>query len=106
LSAKRQLTRHFDQIWGEDRYLNSPYYGQVVNEIIILWQAPGLPVAKENMSGALAHGSYVQVVNKAEMRGKTWYKVLCSVQHDGRNYPQVGWVSERMLLKRGRDAFS
>lgn len=105
MTTKRKLTRRFDQAWGEDRYEHSPYCGQITQEIIILWKAPGVRVAAANMSGALAHGSYVQIVSTTMYKGRSWFKVMCDVEHEGEIKPQVGWVADRMLRKRGEGAF-
>ena len=105
MTTKRKLTRRFDQAWGEDRYKHSPYYGEITQPVILLWREPGLRVAAANMTGALRHGEFVEVLGKTALRGSDWYKVRFDVQHEGQTYPQVGWLADRMLRARGKGAF-
>ena len=105
MTVKRKLTRQFDQVWGIDRYRHSPYHGQVVTETIHLWKEPGAQAAAVNMTGALAHGAFVWILAKKKHEGHDWYKVHANVEHDGKVYPQRGWVVDRMLRKRGNWGF-
>jgi len=105
MTTKRRITRRFDQVWGIDRYQNSPYYGQVVTETVHLWNEAGAKMLAANMTGALAHGAFVRVLNKRTVDGHDWYKCHARVEHEGKRYVQRGWVVDRMLRKRGKGAF-
>ena len=105
MSHKRKLARQFDQVWGIDRYQHSPYHGQVVTETVHLWNAAGAKMLAANMTGALAHGAFVRILAKSKHQGHDWYKVHADVEHEGKLYPQDGWVVDRMLRKRGKGAF-
>jgi len=105
MTTRRKLTRRFDQVWGVDRYRNSPYYGQVVTETVHLWNEAGAKMLAENMTGALAHGAFVRVLAKREVDGHIWYKCHARVEHEGKVYIQRGWLVDRMLRKRGKGAF-
>lgn len=111
MSAKRKttrvtgLTQQFDQVWGIDRYLQSPYYGRLQVRIIHLWDRPGCEVNAANLTGALPHGSHVQVLARRDVEGATWYRVMADVMREGRKYRQMGWCLAKMLLERGKGEF-
>ena len=105
MTTKRKLTRHFDQVWGEDRYEHSPFKGEIT-EPVLLWKEPGQQVAAANVGGALAHGTFVQVLAKRMVGDAAWFKVKYDVQYEGKVWPQVGWVADRMLRNRGKGAFA
>ena len=106
MSTRRHFTRKFDQVWGIDRYKDSPYYGTVQLEGIHLWNAPAAEAKGDNLTGSLAHGSHVQVMaQRATPDGRTWYKVMADVEYEGKIHRQQGWVVDRMLRDRGKGAF-
>ena len=56
MTAKRRFRRQFDQVWGMDRYPESPYYGTVQAEVVYLrrsgWPCPA--VSADACAGAQA----------------------------------------------------
>ena len=76
-------------VWGERD-------GVVEVPVINLWKSKlGIMVA-DNLTGALAHGSEVEVLSK-DTDG--WYKVSADVEHEGKTFHQEGYVMNS-LIKR------
>lgn len=86
-------------MWGMERDQSSPAFGEVVvggpgQTPIFLWDKPGKFV---KLSGALKHGDKVKVLDKKFKSGQMYYKVECTISHEGKDYPQCGWVSKRLI---------
>lgn len=89
-----------DTICGKDRYENSPSFGQEVVEIVILWKRPGDNITDlAKVSGAVAHGDPVEVLDKKLYKRTLYAKIKCD------KYPttQEGWVSSVFLEGLGKD---
>ncbi len=104
----RKPKQKYDYTWGIDRNEASQHYGKLVlggkNMLpIILWSRPGAPIDSKNVKGALPHNERVKVIKTLYYKGKPWAKVSKTVDHDGRKYPQVGWLSATLLKKLGVD---
>ena len=98
-----------DHAHGIERNPASPEYGRQVlggkGQIpIILWRRPGgMEIKEENFTGAVAHGQELKVIRGIEYEGEWWYYVTCSIRHEGRTYPQRGWVKRPLLKDSGND---
>ena len=90
-----------DTTWGIDRYIYSPTCGQVVTPVVYLWQRPGAAATKENLTGAVKHGSPVTVTNIKQYEGAVWFFVKQDVKANGKTYPQRGWCKAQFLLNLG-----
>ena len=76
-------------VWGEQN-------GEVEVPVINLWKTKqGIYVA-DNLGGALAHGTEVEVLSKDN---DGWYKISADVEHEGETYHQEGYV-KNSLIKR------
>lgn len=100
-----------DHAHGIERNPDSPMSGKLVlggkGQIpIMLWREPGLPIKAENFTGAVAHGQELQVLRMKEHDGAEWYYVKCVVKHEGKSYPQKGWIRRPLLKELGNDTNS
>jgi len=93
-----------DWVWGLETDPNSPDFGKVVVETILLWKSPGANPTGNNLGGALRHGSKVEVIATRTVKKVTYHKVTATVQYAGQEYPQTGWVMASMLRYRGENA--
>lgn len=100
------MAQQIDTVCGVDRYQVSPTFGQLVAPVIYMWKAiSAAPIAK-NLSGAVAHGTQVEIVRTKEQDGKTYAFVKCDIIHNKKTYPQHGWVSAALLTNLGEQMLS
>lgn len=93
ISSKATLGR----VSGVDRYEGSPSYGQLVLEQIYLWRNPYGATTADNLKGVLRDMDEVELVRYIDHEGERKYYVKAVVIHEGKTYPQSGWVSARLL---------
>ena len=76
-------------VWGERN-------GEIEVPVINLWKTKLGIFNADNLGGALAHGTEVEVLNKDN---DGWYKISADVKHEGKTYHQGGYV-RNTLIKR------
>ncbi len=82
-----------DIAWGiEDSQLVAP--------VIYLWRRPGIFTAN-NLSGAVAHNTEVEVLKRKKYKGVWYVKCRCVVHHEGAEYVQRGWCVSSLLKNKG-----
>ncbi|MBW2674607.1 MAG: hypothetical protein JRD89_14550 [Deltaproteobacteria bacterium] len=86
-----------DEICGFDRYTNSIRRGELEVPIALLWKRPGCKAVAKNLTGALAHGEAVEILEKKQVKRTTYIRVR-GIGHDEK---QKGWVSPSLLLDEG-----
>lgn len=90
-----------DHICGIDRYKDSPEYGKLISEVVLLQKRPGGTItgsnAKKVIKGAVKHGDKVAVLATRKRKGALWAKVSCDL------YPtkQIGWMNVKLLKEMG-----
>jgi hypothetical protein len=82
-----------DKVCGIDRYKASSSFGELIVETILLWKRPNCEMKAGNLTGALAHGSEVEVL---EWRGGK-AKVVAIVEGN----IQTGWLRTTLLEEAG-----
>jgi len=96
-----------DNVWGIDRIDGSLSYGELVVHHIYLWSEPKILQWKdgdldpEKLTGALMHGFPVTVKDSRLADGIMFYFVKANVKHQGKRYPQEGWLPSSLLKERG-----
>lgn len=90
-----------DTAWGIDRYPASPAYGSLAVPVIYLWKHPGAAASKENLTGAVKHGTAVSVTNSRDHDGEKWLFIKQDVRVNGKTHPQRGWCKAKFLLNLG-----
>ena len=95
-----------DRTWGIDRSRSSDTFGKLVlggvNMMpIVLWNQPGAAPKQENVTGGLKHNQRVEIIGRTTFNGARFIKVRKTVIHEGKRYPQVGWLSETLLKREG-----
>lgn len=90
-----------DTAWGVDRYVASSTRGRLVVPVVYLWNTPGAGLNRDNLTGAVKHGTQVTVTNSREHRGEVWVFVKQDVRHEGKIYSQRGWCKIGLMLNLG-----
>ena len=95
-----------DHVCGVERNPSSDLYGRVVVGAhgtlpIVLWRRPGCELSAENVTGALAHNHKVTVTRRIMYKERPYYYVNADVRHDGKTYPQRGWLIGDLLRELG-----
>ena len=68
---------------------------------IILWKRPGAKLDAANVTGGLMHNQRVEITSKTTYDGTRFVKVRKVVTHEGKKYPQSGWLSAKLLKREG-----
>jgi len=74
-------------LWGMDEE------GEIVCPIIYLWKTRNGILDADNLGGALEHGDKVL----AEKSNDGWVKVFKNIKHEGKEYPQVGFIRDTLV---------
>ena len=74
-------------MWGKDEE------GELICPVIHLWKTRRGILDADNLGGALEHGEKVI----AEKVNDDWVKVYKKVIHEGKEYPQVGFVRDTLV---------
>ena len=88
-----------------DRYKSSPAFGVQVMDFAPLLDKPRTGYKPENITGAVAHGQAVEIIEKKQEHNDVWLLVSCDIEHDGENYHQEGWVKRQLLENEGKSYF-
>lgn len=102
---RKRNNAKYDRVTGVDRYPASAHKGALVLPVIYLWKRPGVKPKAGNLSGALQHGSRVEVLKTQMVNGDRWCLVQANVKHDGETHLQKGWVKGVLLEKTGAPIF-
>ena len=95
-----------DTITTIDRYKSSPAYGQKVWPAVILLDKPRAGYdPKQHITGAVAHGQEVEIVDKQQAHDDLWCLVRCDIEHEGEVYHQEGWCKRQLLENEGASYF-
>ena len=94
-----------DTIWGIERTPHAVHYGELVVEVALLYHEPAAPLEASNITGALAHGSEVEVIESQEIDSALWCKVAADIEHEGQIYEQRGWLRASLLKDAGEAEF-
>ena len=99
--------RKTDRTWGIDRNPDSAMVGKLVvggkgMMPIIFWKSPGAKIDTKNVGGAARHNQRVEIIGRTTFKGSRFAKVRKMVIHDGKEYPQVGWLTASLLKREGR----
>jgi len=89
-----------DYICGIDRYEHSESYGKKVVEVAYLVKRPGKVITSERLTGVLAHGAKVNVVDTDYVKCLKYSKVIEADPIIDQE-PQHGWLRNTLLLKAG-----
>ena len=101
--------RKTDRTWGIERNPESDMAGKLVvggkdMMPIIFWRSPGINVINanaEDITGAARHNQRVEIIGRTTFKGARFVKVRKMVIHDGKEYPQVGWLTASLLKREG-----
>jgi hypothetical protein len=95
-----------DKITLIDRYKVSPTYEKQITAVALLLDKPreGMIIAG-NVTGAVGHGQEVEILEKKQDNKALWCYVTCEVEHEGKAYPQKGWVKRQFLENEGASYF-
>ena len=96
-----------DRTWGIDRDPESSTFNELVvggDKLmpIILWRVPGQIADPENVTGGLKHNQRVEILGRAIVNETKFVKVRKTVIHEGKKYPQTGWLSASLLKYEGK----
>jgi hypothetical protein len=94
-----------DTITCIDRYKASTAFGTQVLPFASLLDRPRQGHEAKHLTGALAHGAKVEVIDKRQDNGDIWCKVSATVTHEGKEYVQTGWVKRQFLQNEGAAYF-
>ena len=94
-----------DTITTLDRYKNSPSAGAVLEMVVALIDKPRAGYTHESITGAVAHGQVVKVLDKQQAHSDIWCKVACDPEKDGVVYHQEGWCKRQFLEVEGESYF-
>ena len=92
-----------DIAWGIDRYEHSKDKGELVVPVIYLWKSPACVAAKDNLTGAVEHGTELTVTKRKQRDDRYYYFATCNVEYEGELYRQEGWLSGMMLFALGAE---
>lgn len=93
-----------DTLCGVERWPASDAFGELVCPVIVLWKQPGQTTPNAAMvAGGLKHGEVVQVTQKRERAGRTWYYVESPATDE--RPAQAGWVTESFLERLGANQY-
>jgi len=81
------MNKKYATLWGKETD------GTLIAPVINLWKTTQGVYVADNLSGAVRHGEKVEVL---ERRGD-WVKVYKMILHDGKEYPQKGWVKNSLI---------
>ena len=90
-----------DIAWGIDRYEYSKAKGELSCPVIFMWKLPACKPTKDNLIGAVEHGTELTVTKRKLKNERNFYYAACEVEHEGKIYRQKGWVSAMMLKMLG-----
>ena len=94
-----------DTITTIDRYKHSPAYGKNVWPFAPLLDKPRAGYKAEHLTGAIAHGQEVEIIEKQQAHDDVWCHVRWDVEHEGENYHQEGWCKRQFLVNEGASYF-
>ena len=69
--------------------------------VILLWKRPGAAVNEKNLTGALAHGHEVEILDQTQHDKRMFYLVTATVE----GKEQKGWVAGTLLEETGKQEF-
>ena len=75
-------------VWGKDDK------GNLLCPVIYLWKSKKGVMKADNLGGALKHGSEVEII-KRDPNG--WVYVETEIEHEGKMYPQKGFVKKSLI---------
>lgn len=84
-----------DTAWGIEN-------NELIAPSIFLWRRPGVAMKAENLTGAVAHNTEVEVLKRVEYKGSWYVKCKQMVIFEENEYLQRGWCVETMLKNKGR----
>jgi len=83
------MTQKFATLWGIEK-------GELVCPVIYLWKTKEGVMKADNLGGALKHGQKVEV-KQVDPEPDGWVKVYRMAVHEGKKYPQEGWVKKTLV---------
>ena len=88
-----------------DRYKSSPALGEQVLKAVILIDKPRAGYLAQHVTGALAHGAEVEIIDKKQAHNDVWCKVTGDVKHEEEILHQEGWCKRQFLENEGKSYF-
>ena len=84
------MTKKYATLWGIDEH------GELVVPVINLWKSKKGIMEADNLGGALKHGQKIEILEE-DSEPEGWVKVYKMVIHEGKKYPQEGWVKKSLV---------
>jgi hypothetical protein len=84
------------KVWGKDES------GELLIPVIYLWKSRAGVHSADNLTGALRHGSTVEVLEE-DQSPDGWMRVKKTVKNKGKKHPQEGYVKKSLIKEFSKE---